>query len=173
MAETVHCQRCDMTWTTLDRVQSEANHLRVHHLKLSFPLQVYDGALQAPRPRILITGSREWDDRPVIERAILSACDDLGTANVVVVHGECVKGGADILADEIATSLGMKTEPIPADWSLGKKAGPLRNQAMVDLGADVCLAFPMPSSRGTFDCMARARAAGIPVINWGCPEPKH
>jgi hypothetical protein len=41
--------------------------------------------------------------------------------------------------------------------------GNYRNQHMVDLGARICLAFPLPSSRGTYDCMARAEAAGIPV----------
>lgn len=40
---------------------------------------------------------------------------------------------------------------------------------MVDLGADLCLAFPLPDSRGTKDCMARAKKAGIKVISMG-PE---
>jgi hypothetical protein len=34
---------------------------------------------------------------------------------------------------------------------------------MVDLGADLCLAFPMPRSRGTWDCVRRAKKAGIVV----------
>lgn len=53
-------------------------------------------------------------------------------------------------------------------------AGLVRNQLMVDLGADICLAFPLPGSRGTWDCMGRAEAAGIKVINLGSKpgEPK-
>jgi hypothetical protein len=55
-------------------------------------------------------------------------------------------------------------EPYPADWSFGKSGGPVRNQKMVDAGADVCLAFPLPDSTGTVDCMERARIAGIPTL---------
>lgn len=42
-------------------------------------------------------------------------------------------------------------------------AGCARNQHMVDLGADVCIACPVGRSPGTRDCIRRARAAGIPV----------
>ncbi len=42
---------------------------------------------------------------------------------------------------------------------LGKAGGPVRNQAMVDSGADLCLAFPDNKSIGTWDCVQRARAA--------------
>lgn len=43
-------------------------------------------------------------------------------------------------------------------------AGGVRNQEMVNLGGYlVCLAFPLAGSRGTWDCVARARVAGIPV----------
>ena len=43
---------------------------------------------------------------------------------------------------------------------------------MVDLGADVCLAFPLGESRGTRDCMRRASEAGIPVIDYD-PAARH
>lgn len=40
-----------------------------------------------------------------------------------------------------------------------------RNQRMVDMatgvGGAVCLAFPDRSSRGTYDCLRRAKAAGL------------
>lgn len=42
---------------------------------------------------------------------------------------------------------------------------------MVDLGADICLAFPTKSSIGTWDCVRRANAAGIRVII--VPERQH
>ena len=38
---------------------------------------------------------------------------------------------------------------------------------MVNAGADLCLAFPLGESRGTRDCVRRADAAGIPVLNYG------
>ena len=41
-----------------------------------------------------------------------------------------------------------------------------RNQRMVDLAGpgDMCLGFPDQQSRGTFDCMKRARARGLEVM---------
>lgn len=56
-------------------------------------------------------------------------------------------------------------ESHPADWENdGRGAGFIRNQRMVDLGADVCLAFVEGASRGTRDCMKRAGQAGIPLV---------
>ena len=115
--------------------------------------------------RILITGSRRWTDQAIIEAALRRTTAGLKPRAVTVVHGACPYGGADIIAASIADRLGFVVEPHPAPWTVhGKAAGPMRNQEMVDLGADVCLAFPEPDSRGTWDCVARADSAGIPVI---------
>jgi hypothetical protein len=113
--------------------------------------------------RILITGSRDWIDADSIEHAL-----ELFRLPLVVVHGDCPTG-ADAIAKRWADATdGARQESHPADWSLGKKAGPLRNQEMVDLGGYyACLAFPLGESRGTRDCMRRAEKAGIPVINRG------
>lgn len=111
-----------------------------------------------------MTGSRTWTDWWTIEvalreEALKSPVSSLPT----VVHGACPTG-ADSLADFLAERMGLPVERHPADWDThGKSAGPIRNQQMVDLGADVCLAFPLPDSRGTRHCMAAAERAGIPV----------
>jgi hypothetical protein len=44
-------------------------------------------------------------------------------------------------------------------------AGPIRNQEMVDAGAEMCIAFhrAIGASRGTKDCVRRALAARIPT----------
>ena len=115
--------------------------------------------------RILITGSRNWTDGPKVRDAIHYWAVALG-GDVVVVHGDCPTG-ADRLADISArTILGLPVEKHPADWGIprDRSAGPRRNQKMVDLGADVCIAFPLGESRGTRHCMAAAKAAGIPVV---------
>ena len=109
-------------------------------------------------PRLLITGSRDWSDRRAIRWALLLRGP--GT----VVHGAA--RGADRIAGQIGAELGWPVEAHPADWRRGRGAGHLRNQAMVDLGADLCLAFPLPGSRGTWDCVRRANAADIPVVVW-------
>lgn len=59
----------------------------------------------------------------------------------------------------------VEQEVHDADWNeYGRAAGPIRNQEMVDAGADVCLAFPT-GGPGTRDCMRRARDAGIRVFD--------
>lgn len=120
--------------------------------------------------RILITGSRHWNDEPTIKRALMDAIWDLGTlpVNITVVHGACHLGGADTIAAEIAEGFGMKVEAHPAERGpRGEVLGPKRNAHMVSLGADLCLAFPDAKSRGTIDCMRKAANAGIPVRNYG------
>ena len=111
--------------------------------------------------RIIITGSRHWIDRDEIDYLLYWACQE--DEELVIVHGGCPTG-ADAIADEIARGMDIPVEVHPADWSLGRRAGPLRNQRMVDLGADACHAFPLADSRGTWDCVRRAEAAGIPVV---------
>lgn len=60
------------------------------------------------------------------------------------------------------------TPGYPANWGDGKFAGNARNQEMVNLEPrpDVVYAFPMPQSRGTYDCMARAWVKGIPIYEF-------
>lgn len=133
--------------------------------------------------RILITGSRSWDNETRVAFALGAACSRLlnGTGGYpnqfTVVHGACPTG-ADAIADRIARDQGMHVETHAADWTRqGKAAGFIRNAAMVDLGADICLAFLMPcekaactkskphDSHGTTHCLERAAAAGIEVRN--------
>ena len=110
--------------------------------------------------RILITGSRNWNDRQAIRDAIAEHAEPAW--DVTVIHG-CAPG-ADEHANWVALELGLGIEAHPAQWSQhGKKAGPIRNQQMVDAGADICLAFPLGTSVGAWDCVRRAKAAGIPV----------
>lgn len=120
--------------------------------------------------RILVTGSRLWTDRIVIALGLAEAAASLlaedESRSLVVVHGGA--RGADSLAAQAAPLMHMTAEAWPANWARhGRGAGPKRNQAMVDRGADLCLAFPIGPSRGTRDCMARAAKAGIPVRNYG------
>lgn len=131
----------------------------------------------APRPpwRLLATGSRHHRGKTYIWHVMdgyLAEHPDL-----VVVHGACYPqkrsdgSRADISADWLihlwCQARGVPDEPHPADWQAhGDAAGPIRNQHMVDLGANECAAFPQPGSRGTHDCIRRAKTAGIPVERW-------
>lgn len=115
--------------------------------------------------RILVTGSRTWTD----DLAIGAALADLtrGHAGVVVVHGGA--RGADASAARWAARKGHTVEEHLADWEgCGKRAGMIRNAAMVKAGADLCVAFIRDNSRGATACAEMARAAGIRtvVITW-------
>jgi hypothetical protein len=116
--------------------------------------------------RVLVCGSRHWTDKAAIKKALaeISAPDQ----EVIVMHGAAT--GADTLADEAARELGFGVERYPADWErYGRRAGPTRNQAMIDVGPHVVLAFPLEGkcNRGTRDCMRKAARAGIPVFKHG------
>jgi hypothetical protein len=111
--------------------------------------------------RILVTGSRTWQDQSVLRRAIFKQV--VSTLDrKVVIHGAA--DGADGMADRYAKMIGVEREPYPAEDFSSPLA---RNQHMVDLGADVCLAFATKWASGTGHCARRARKAGIPVIDYG------
>jgi hypothetical protein len=115
------------------------------------------------RARLIVTGSRGLQDRDLVWDALAVARWELGP--LTVVHGAAP--GADRLAVEWVRQhrhLDCTDEPHPAQWQrLGRAAGPVRNQDMVDAGAAVVLAFPLGRSVGTRDCMARAVKALIEV----------
>lgn len=120
--------------------------------------------------RVLVTGSRDWTDVRAIELALMEQdpCaehDDCFDPShlITVVHGHCPTG-ADAIADRFAQQWGVTVERHPADWDThGKRAGFLRNQVMVNLGADVCLAFIKNNSSGASMTARLAEEAGIPV----------
>lgn len=121
--------------------------------------------------RLLVTGSRDWDDVTAIGAAIEQAVIDAGDRPVLVVHGAC-PSGADWHADHYARWMRGKgctvdVEPHPANWrpngKLDRSAGFRRNAEMVNLGADLCLAFIRNQSRGASHTAALAEQAGIPV----------
>ena len=121
--------------------------------------------------RLLVTGSRKLADSDIVWTPLFWIVHRYGY--MTLIHGHCPTG-ADHFADEWYENWESRAghdsdqlaliERYPADWDLhGKAAGPIRNQQMVDLGANACFAFPTPESRGTLDCMARAWVRGIPT----------
>lgn len=111
--------------------------------------------------RILICGDREWEDTESIER-LLSKFDE----STVVIHGD--SRGADRMAGSIAESRNMTVEKYPADWHIGRIAGPIRNRRMIEEGKpDVVYYFhhDIRNSLGTKDMIKQSKAAKIPVIS--------
>ncbi|MFD4699811.1 SLOG family protein [Streptomyces niveus] len=113
--------------------------------------------------RILITGSRTWTDEKAVREAINQAVSEFPGRRAVVIHGACPRG-ADVMAERASHRLSLPSEAHPAEWRVhGRGAGFIRNQLMVDLGADICLAFIRDRSRGASHTARIAEAAGIPV----------
>ncbi|MBB4235073.1 hypothetical protein GGD57_001631 [Rhizobium esperanzae] len=77
----------------------------------------------------------------------------------VLIEGEA--RGLDVRAKAWAQRRGIVVDPYPADWdNLGKAAGGIRNQWMIDDGKpDYGMVFP--GGRGTADMRRRLIAAGI------------
>lgn len=145
--------------------------------------------LDETRPtRVLVTGSRTWTSWAHLADA-LGFYWELG-GPLTVVHGDAHKG-ADRMAREWCERLNggvmgqvVTEERHPADWRQGGGAGFARNDAMVRLGADVCLAYadvcvkpkcrrPRPHpSHGVWDCVFRARGAGIEVVRYQTWQPR-
>jgi hypothetical protein len=113
--------------------------------------------------KVLVCGSRDWKDAVAIRKELLRLLEDYGE-DLEVIHGDC--RGADRIADRIARGLGIPVTPFPAEWKrLGKRAGPLRNQRMLDTKPDLVVAFALRTgpSRGTGDMLERARKAGVKI----------
>jgi hypothetical protein len=132
--------------------------------------------------RVIVTGSRTWEEADVVYDALDTLIQE--GKDLTVVHGAC-PSGADMWASYWCQNgqprgACVTEELYPANFSkYGKRAGPIRNQEMVQLGADVIVAFcewckktsclgrqPMHMTHGTANCVALARAAGIEVVKF-------
>lgn len=141
------------------------------------------------RRRLLVTGSRSWDDAETIWRALKAA--HAFDPDILLVHGACPRG-ADLLAEACwDENLGGGTERHPADWYAPGYFDPAqgfrRSEKMVRLGAWGCLAFIMPcpncpgkrpdrglpyhGSHGGVHCANYAEDHGIPVKRYAAPIP--
>ena len=108
--------------------------------------------------RVLVCGGRDYPDRHHVFWALDKVRAKHGT--IEICHGGAT--GADTLAGEWAKVRDAACQKFDADWSLGKKAGPLRNARMLDeFKPDGVVAFQ--GGRGTADMIRQAEAAGVPV----------
>ena len=121
-----------------------------------------DNTPKLSRLWVIIAGSRHLANPKVVDDAVTSSGMRLiiGT----VVSGGC--RGTDTLAERWARANRIETKVYPADWNhLGPKAGPSRNQLMVDhSGALIAIKIDGVESRGTDDVIRRAEARKLPVF---------
>ena len=108
--------------------------------------------------RVLVCGGRDN-----LDRAFVFAMLDQVLAKhplMAICHGGAT--GVDQIAGEWASTHDVPVTEFAADWSLGSKAGPLRNARMLDeFRPTGVVAFP--GGRGTADMTRQAEAAGLPV----------
>ena len=116
---------------------------------------------------ILICGSRDYSDKEAVRAAILQLPDAFLHNRLRVVHGD--SRGADTLAKEVCEDLYNTGEydiyaiPYPANWSIGKAAGPIRNQRMLDEESDIEIVIAFGAGKGTSDMIQRAAQKGIKI----------
>jgi len=131
--------------------------------------------------RVCLFGSRDLKSVMVIATVIEGLKSAYGDDLVVVTGGA---PGADTLAHGCARIRNVRTEVIEADWNprLGKAAGPIRNQAVVDSKLHEAWGFvnkPIEQSKGSNDMKQRLALAEIPfticqvrqphLTLWGSP----
>lgn len=116
-------------------------------------------------PHLLVCGGRSFSDEDMLWRKLDIYTADLG-AKIVVVTGACPRG-ADAMAERWASKHWHTIKRFHAAWEDGPKAGPIRNQEMVDFLLTQVLRFAVAfhdgKSAGTGDCVRRVRAANIPL----------
>ena len=113
---------------------------------------------------LVITGSRDWTDADRLFRTLDHLTQNLDHKKLWVYIGGAK--GADEMAKQWCFKRSVSCKIFHADWDKhGKGAGPIRNQEMVDAAGPkaVCIAFHKNQSRGTGDCIARARKAGMKI----------
>ncbi len=117
--------------------------------------------------KILISGSRYYSNY----KKILSFLKKMKKKykNLVVIEGGA--RGADKLAQKACKQAGIKFKEYNANWEkYGKKAGPIRNQKMLDDNKDIELLAVfhenLDKSKGTRDMIKRAKKAKIKIIKF-------
>jgi hypothetical protein len=119
---------------------------------------------EAGRPRVIVCGTRTFDQRAFIEEKMDRLVMKLD--GPIICTGAAA--GADKLAEDWALSRGLLLKRFHPDWGKhGKKAGPIRNREMCEYAAErkpaFLVAFHDGVSKGTLDCIVTARKLGIKV----------
>jgi hypothetical protein len=103
---------------------------------------------------IIVTGSRDWKNVDVI-KTFITLAEQVTSEPRTLIHGGA--RGADTLTSIIVKERGWKVVCMPAKFiELGRRAGPMRNQEMINTGQPhVALVFRKSGSSGTSDCLKR------------------
>lgn len=114
--------------------------------------------------RVLVCGGRDYGKLQHEKLHLLAEMAALHAKHRFALVIEGGAAGADTGARLFGEIAGVPIQTFKADWlRYGKRAGPIRNQQMLDEGRpDMVVAFP--GGAGTADMVRRARSAGIEVF---------
>jgi len=108
---------------------------------------------------LLVCGGRDYFDRA---KAFM-ALDRAHAAKPITAVIQGGARGADALGKEWAQTRGIPQVEFAANWKkLGRRAGPMRNTAMLQEGKPEGV-LALPGGTGTADMIAQAKAAGVKV----------
>lgn len=111
--------------------------------------------------RVIVAGGRDFNDYSLMKNKLDYYLNEISKIyDIVIVSGTA--NGADKLGEKYASEHGYKVNRFPADWSLGKKAGPMRNKEMSE-NADACVVFWDNQSRGTKNMIDNAVKRKLPL----------
>lgn len=113
--------------------------------------------------KVLVCGGRDFNNQGFL----FDAMDSLHKSfNITcVINGGAP--GADTLSQMWAQNEHVEVKTYMADWiGLGRKAGPIRNQKMLDENPDIGIIIAFPGGRGTENMISKAKAAGKQLIQF-------
>ena len=122
--------------------------------------------------RVIIAGSRSFNDYEFLKtnclnifRQLKAEGYDTKRETLEIISGTAK--GADKLGEQFAEEFNLKVVRFPADWSLGKKAGFIRNRQMALYAKEdngVLIAFWDGVSKGTKSMINLANKHGLRVF---------
>lgn len=106
--------------------------------------------------KVIVCGGKDYHDY----QRVCEELDNMEPKITFVIEGGAL--GADRLARKWAIERGIEYQTVEANWQkYGRSAGPIRNQAMLDMNPEMVIAFP--GGVGTGDMVKRANRKGTKV----------
>jgi hypothetical protein len=115
--------------------------------------------------RVLVCGGRTFNNPELLNATLDRLHSEKPFSRVI--HG--ASEGADRLAGDWAMKHGIQIVAYPAPWRLGKKAGPMRNQLMLNEGQPH-LVVAFRGGFGTMNMIALAKKAFVEIRMIGWPR---
>ena len=118
------------------------------------------------RYNIIIAGSRDFTNYEIVKKSLKNFLVSKQTSDKPTIICGMARG-ADMLGYRLAKEHNLPLKEFPADWSIGKMAGYIRNEQMAKYAAEsgngVLLAFWDGVSKGTCHMIDLAKKHNLEV----------